>query len=214
MQAQTNFDKAEICFNQSKIDLAQPLFENYLKENPNDLKTLEYLGDIHGKLEHWDKAIFYYKKLKILNPKEANYQFKYGGVLGMKAKNANKFAALSMVKDVKTSFENAIQLNSKHIEARWALIELYIQLPGIAGGSERKARKYSDELLAISPVDGYLSKGRIEVYFENYDKAEIQLLKAYVLGNSKTTYLKLYDLYQNKLKDKQKALALKKEFEK
>jgi tetratricopeptide (TPR) repeat protein len=214
MQSQTNFDKAENYFKQSKLDLAQPLFENFLKENPNDLKSIEYLGDIHGKLEHWDKAIFYYKKLKLLSPNEANYQFKYGGVLGMKAKNANKFAALSMIKDVKTSFENAIKLNPKHIEARYALIELYLQLPAIVGGSERKARKYSDELYQISLIDGYLSKGRIEEYLENFDKAEIQLKKAHEMGNSKITYLKLYDLYQNKLKDYKKALNFKKEFEK
>ena len=31
MQSQTNFDKAEKYFKESKIDLAQPLFENYLK---------------------------------------------------------------------------------------------------------------------------------------------------------------------------------------
>ena len=214
MQSQTNFDKAENYFKQSKLDLAQPLFENYLKENPKNLKTLEYLGDINGVLQNWDKAIFYYKKLKTLKPTEANFHFKYGGVLGMKAKNANKFAALGMIPEVKSSFEKAISLNPKHIEARWALIELYLQLPGIVGGSERKARKYADELAVFSTVDGFLAKGRIEVYFENYDKAEIQLLKAYETGKSKTSFLKLYDLYQNKLKDYKKALELKKEFEK
>jgi hypothetical protein len=32
---------------------------------------------------------------------------------------------------MKSSFEKAISLNPKHIESCWALIELYIQLPGI-----------------------------------------------------------------------------------
>ena len=194
MNSQSNFDKAENYFKQSRLELAQPLFENFLKDNPNDFKTLEYLGDIQGKQEHWDKALSYYKKLKVLNPKNADYQYKYGGVLGMKAKNSNKFAALSMVKDVKTSFENAIKLNPKHIEARYALIELYMQLPGIIGGSERKARKYSDELLTFSPVDGYLSKGRIEEYFENFSKAAIQYKKAYEIGDSKIALQKLNEL--------------------
>ena len=149
----------------------------------------------------------------MIKPTDANYYFKYGGVLGMKAKNANKLSALGMIPEVKSSFEKAIALNPKHIEARWALIELYLQLPGIVGGSERKARKYADELLTISPIDGYLAKGRVEVYFENYDKAEAQLLKAFEIGKSKTAYQKLYDLYQNKLKDYKKALVLKNQFE-
>ena len=214
MQAQTNLEKAEAYFKSGKFVQALPLFIDLLSENPNNVQTLEYLGDIHGSLQNWDKAISYYKKLKTLKPAEANYHFKYGGVLGMKAKDANKFTALRLIPEVRKSFEKAIELNPKHIQARWALVELYIQLPGIAGGSERKARKYSDELLAISPVDGYLSKGRIEVYFDNYDKAEIQLLKAYEIGNSKTSYSKLYDLYQNKIKDYKKAFNLKKRFEK
>ncbi len=214
MLAQTKLEKAETYFKAGKLAQALPLFVELLSDNPSNLETLEYLGDIHGSLQNWDKSIAYYKKLKTLKPTEANYHFKYGGVLGMKAKNANKFSALAVIPEVKKSFETAIDLDPKHIQARWALIELYIQLPGIVGGSERKARKYSDELLAISKVDGYLSKGRIEVYFENYDKAEIQLLKAYEIGNSKTTYLKLYDLYLNKLKNIKKALDLKKEFEK
>ena len=45
---------------------------------------------------------------------------------------------------------------------------IYIQLPGIVGGSETKAIKYSNELLKLSPVDGYLSRGQIEEYFERY----------------------------------------------
>jgi tetratricopeptide (TPR) repeat protein len=214
MVSQTNFDRAEKFFQQNNFAAAKPLFEDFLKENPNHLKSLEYLGDMYGAEKNWDKSKNYYEKLKTLKPTEANYFFKYGGVLGMKAKNANKFAALGMIPEVKASFEKAITLNPKHVQARWALVELYIQLPGIVGGSERKARKYSDELLAISPIDGYLSKGRIEEYFDNYDKAEIQFKKAHEIGKSKTTYLKLYNLYTTKLKQPEKAAELKKEFEK
>ncbi len=214
MVSQTNFDRAEKFFQQNNFASAKPLFEDFLKENPNHLKSLEYLGDMYGAEKNWDKSKYYYEKLKTLKPSEANYFFKYGGVLGMKAKNANKFAALGMIPEVKSAFEKAIILNPKHLQARWALVELYIQLPGIVGGSERKARKYSDELLAISPVDGYLSKGRIEEYFDNYDKAEIQFKKAHEIGKSKMTYLKLYNLYITKLKQPEKAAELKKEFEK
>lgn len=49
---------------------------------------------------------------------------------------------------------------------------LYIELPGIVGGSERKAQKYADELMQLSKVDGYLANGYINEYFERYQKAE------------------------------------------
>ncbi|TDE42485.1 hypothetical protein E0I26_13500 [Flavobacterium rhamnosiphilum] len=205
MWAQSDFDKAEKLYKADKIDQAESIFESVLKTNSSDLKTIEYLGDIAGYYKSWDKAIIYYKKLKVLKPSEANYHYKYGGALGMKAKESNKFKALGMIDEVKGSFEKAISLNPKHIESRWALIEIYIQMPGIVGGSESKAIKYSNELLRLSPVDGYLSRGHIEEYFKRYRVAEQQYRKAILAGGSKTSYQKLASLYKNKMREPEKA---------
>ena len=205
MWGQSDFEKAEKLYKADRMDQAEVAFESVLRSNPSDLKTIEYLGDIAGHDKLWDKAIGYYKKLKQLKPSEANYYYKYGGALGMKAKDSNKFKALGMIDEVKESFEKAIKLNPKHLEARWALIELYIQLPGIVGGSESKAIKYSNELLRLSPVDGYLSRGHIEEYFKRYKTAEQQYKKAIMAGGSKTSYQKLASLYKNKMRDPEKA---------
>ena len=198
--SQSDYGKAEKLFEVGKYDQARPVFESFLKENPSHLKTLEYLGDIAGHQKSWDKAIVYYQKLKQLKPSEANYYFKYGGVLGMKAKESNKFAALGMIGEVKESFEKAIELNPKHIEARWALVMIYIQLPGIVGGSETKAIKYSNELLKFSPVDGYLSRGQIDEYFKRYPAAEQQYKKAIAAGSTKVGAQMLDNLHKNKMK--------------
>ena len=208
MWSQSNFEKAEKLFQEQKYEQAQTMFESLISSNPSDLKSIEYLGDIAGQSQSWDKAIVYYKKLKSLKPLEANYYYKYGGALGMKAKDANKFKALGMIDEVKGSFEKAITLNPKHIEARWALIELYIQLPGIIGGSESKAIKYSNELLQISAVDGYLSRGHIDEYFKRYEAAEKQYKKAISLTDSKTSYNKLANLYKNKMRAPEKAKSV------
>ena len=208
--SQTNFEKAVKLFKEKKYTEAKGLFESYLKSAPNHQKTIEYLGDIAGSTKKWDIAIDHYKKLKNQNPNSANYWFKYGGAMGMKAKSASKFKAIGMIDDIENAFLTAATLDKKHIETRWALVIFYIELPGIVGGSEKKATKYADELLAISKVDGYLAKGYIDVYYKRYKAAEINLLKAHQIGKSATTYAKLYDLYINKLKDKAKALNLKK----
>jgi len=199
MWSQSNFSKAEKLFEAEKYDQAQPVFESFLKENPSHLKTLEYLGDIAGHNKSWDKAMVYYRKLKQLKPSEANYYFKYGGVLGMKARESNKFKALGMIGEVKASFEKAIELNPKHIEARWALVTIYIQLPGFVGGSESKAIKYSNELLKLSPVDGYLSRGQIDEHFGRYSAAEQQYKKAIAAGSTKVGGQMLANLYKNKM---------------
>jgi tetratricopeptide (TPR) repeat protein len=207
-----SFEKGEKLFVEGKFDQAQAVFESCLKTNPSNLKTIEYLGDIAGYNKSWDKAISYYKKLKTLKPNEANYYYKYGGALGMKSLEVSKFKALGMMSEIRASFEKAIALNPKHIEARWALIELNLQLPGIVGGSETKAIKYSTELREISPVDGYLSRGHIEEYFNRYPAAEQQYKRAILIGKSKICYQKLADLYKNKMKQPDKANKVLEEY--
>jgi tetratricopeptide (TPR) repeat protein len=206
--SQTDFEKAERLFLSKNFDQSRILFENILKENPNNIKTVEYLGDIAGQNKSWDNAIYYYKKLKQLKPSEANYHYKYGGVMGMKAKESNKFKALGMISDIKSSFEKAISLNPKHIEARVALVELCLQLPGIVGGSEKKALQYANEIAQISPVDGYLSKGHIAEYFGRYKEAEIQYKKATEISKSKNSFRILANLYKNKMGQPEKAKSI------
>lgn len=212
--AETDFEKAEKLFKQEKFEQAKLLFESVLKDNPNNYKSVEYLGDIASHQQKWDEALKQYKKLKTQFPATANYHYKYGGALAMKAKIVSKLKAFGLLDEIENSFLTAAKLDAKHIDARWALVVFYIELPGIVGGSETKAQRYSNELMALSKVDGYLSKGYIDEYFGRYKKAEINYLKAHQIGNSKTTFQKLYQLYLKKFKDKTKADKLKEQFDK
>jgi len=211
--SQSNFEKAEKLYHAKKYDEARVVFEEVLKSKPSDIKTIEYLGEITAHQKAWIKGAEYFKKLKELKPTEADYFYKYGGCLAMRAMEVNRLKALGMVGEMKESFEKAIVLDPKHLPARWALIEIYLQLPGIFGGSESKAILYSNQLAQLSPVDGYLSKGRIDVYFKRYTAAEKNFIKAHEIGKSKTTFQKLYNLYLNNLKDTKKAKELKQKFE-
>jgi hypothetical protein len=46
------------------------------------------------------------QKLKQIKPSEANYSYKYGGALGMKALEVNKFKALGMIGEIKSHLKN------------------------------------------------------------------------------------------------------------
>ncbi len=211
--SQSNFEKAEKLYDQGKFSLARPVFEAVLIDNPNQIKAIEYLGDISVQFKEWDKAIAFYQKLKILRPKEANYYYKYGGALGLKSKEGGKWVAIRLIGEMKESFEKALVLNPKHIEARWAMIEYYLQVPALFGGSEKKAQRYADELIKLSPVDGYLSKGRIDEYFERYKSAEKNYIKAIEISGSKITYERLLALYKVKLHNSDKAKKILEQYQ-
>jgi len=203
--SQNDFQRAEGYFKLEKFAQAKPIFETHLKQNPKDKQTLEYLGDIAIHTKKWDDALTYYKALVQEEESNANYHYKYGGALGMKAISVNKLLASTYIGDIKREFELAAKLDPKHIDTRWALVEYYLQLPGILGGSEKKAIDYANELLAISPVDGYLANGHIAEYSKRYKDAEQFYKKAVGVGGSPLTYEKLISLYE---KDNQPAKAL------
>lgn len=211
---QSDIEKAKILFHQKKYDEAIVLLEKAIIKDVNHVEANELLGDIYGQQMLWDQSIKHYRIIRDLQPKNANFHYKYGGSLGLKAKSINKFKALGLIDDVKLAFETAAKLDPNHIDTRWALVMFYVELPVIVGGSETKALNYADELMKLSKVDGYLAKAHIDSYYKRYLAAEKNYLKAHEIGQSQTTYDKLYDLYLNKLKDKNKAQALSKTFKK
>ena len=210
-RSQTDFETAEKWYKVGNYNLAKPVFEKIARENPKHYKSIEYLGDIAGFSYDWNLAMSYFKTLKTAKPNDADVHFKYGVAISMIAKG-NKFKAISLVGDIKTSFEKAIFINPKHVDSHWALIEYYLQVPAILGGSQQKATYYANQLASISNVDGYLSKGRIAEHYKRYHAAEKYYRKAIDAGHSKTTYQRLADLYKNKMNSPEKARAVLEEY--
>lgn len=136
---------------------------------------LDKLGESYAYQEDWDKAIATYKKLTSLVEHDPIYFFKYGGVLAKKAQSSNPFVGLTLLGRIKSSFNKTLTLNPNHIGAHWALIDLYVSLPGIVGGSYNKAYELAKELKTISPLDGYLAMG----YIYEYDGEPLKAKSSY-----------------------------------
>lgn len=193
-------------FNNKQFAKAEQIISDHLESHPDDINSIELLGDSYGHQRKWDEAILNYKKLVDHDETNANFHYKYGGALGMKALTVSKIRALGIIGDVKHSFLNAAELDPKHIDARWALVELYMQLPGIIGGSKRKSLKYAEELEQLSKVDGYLAKGYIYEYDNQPNLAETYYKKAITEGGSLTCFEKLTELYETQ-KEPEKAVS-------
>ena len=161
LEAQTYSQEIDSLFALKKYDQAIQKIEIYLLKTPKDLELLELIGDAYGFKSEWNLAGSYYKILTDTDAANARYFYKYGGVLGKLAKEGPKLNAISLISKVKTLFHKAAALDSMYIEARWALVELYTQLPGFLGGSYKKALRYADELEQISALNGYFSKAYI-----------------------------------------------------
>ncbi|NMH87756.1 tetratricopeptide repeat protein [Flavivirga algicola] len=194
---QSNLNDVDALIQKKQFKKAEQLVSDYLELHPNNLKAIELLGDAYGHQKKWDDAIFQYEKLVVYEETNANYHYKYGGALGMKALSISKLKALGIIGDVKGAFLKAAELDKNHIPTRWALVELYMQLPGIIGGSKSKSLHYAEELEVLSKVDGYLAKGYIYEYDDEPKLAEKYYKMAIKEGGSVTCYNKLTTLYEN-----------------
>ena len=199
---------------QKQFVKAQDTLQKILKNRPNNLEAIELLGDVYCNQVDWDNAIEQYEKLLELKSDVANYQYKYGGALGMKALSVNKLKAIVYLGDMEDAFLKAADLDPNHIETRWALARFYMHVPGILGGSKDKAWKYTDELMKLSPVDGYLSKGHYYEDEDEFEKAESYYKHAIKIGESFTCYQHLSDLYLKFKKPEQALKAMETYYEK
>ena len=149
----------------------------YAEQFPSDLNSLEVLGDLYGSYGKWEKASEIYSQLKQRDPYNANYHFKYGGVVGMMAREGSKFKALSRVNEAKKAFTKAEILDPKHWQVQWAQVELYSQLPAILGGSYEKAWVHAERLEQLSKINGYFAKAYLLDLQQSTENSKIYSLK-------------------------------------
>lgn len=166
-----------------EIQNAQKILEKRIKIDPNDWKAMAYLGEIAGFKKNWDKAIDYYKVVVANNPSNAEYNFKYGGAMAMKVLEVSKLKALIYIPDLKKHLEKAAQLDINHVRSRRALVELYMELPSMLGGSEAKATKYANELKQIDLLEAALAHAFIYKKSRNEKQAALNFKQALSLSD-------------------------------
>ncbi len=194
LYAQEDITKAQNHLEKGEINQSRTILLSHLDSNPQDLKANLILGDIASFEKKWDLALSYYKKLLIKDPSNADYNFRYGGVLGLKAIYVSKIKAVVYVPDIKKYLEKAADLDPSHVKSRRALVELYMQLPMLLGGSEAKAQRFANELKNVAPLEAALSQAFILNETGKKDEAKFLIQKSLVqikkpYTSSKENYL-------------------------
>src|SRR5438128_758952 len=104
-----------------------------------------------------DTAIDLFKQAIAKSPKNAVAHYRLGDVYGDVALKAGLFSQMSLANKCKDEFLAAVALDPNYYEARLGLLEWYLQVPGIAGGSEAKAIEQAAEIKKRDPFRGHLA---------------------------------------------------------
>ncbi len=129
---------------------------------PENGPLLLWLGKSYLKLRKWDDAIRELEKAAQCDPSNAVYHLWLGRAYGHKAENSSFLAALGPARHVGREFETAVRLDPENLDARFDLLEFYLNAPGLLGGGKDKAVDQAAEIARISPLAGY--SARAEIY--------------------------------------------------
>jgi tetratricopeptide (TPR) repeat protein len=108
-----------------------------------------------------DAAINLFKQAIAKSPKNAVAHYHLGDAYGDAALKAGLFSQMSLANKCKDEFLAAVALDPGYYDARLGLLEWYLQVPGIAGGSEEKALEQAAEIRKRDSLHGHLAYASI-----------------------------------------------------
>lgn len=105
-------------------------------------------------------------------PDSAKCHHALGRLYGAAALSSGLVNGIKYASRIKDEFAKAVLLDPKDFESRRDLNQFYLQAPGIAGGSVRKAIENSDALGKINAAQGQLLRAEIHIYETEFESAE------------------------------------------
>ncbi|MDR9456383.1 MAG: hypothetical protein RI572_03135 [Salegentibacter sp.] len=178
--AQRSFEDGVNLLKKGEIQQAKSILLEYKEKE----EAIDLLGDIASFNKNWDKAIEFYRDLVDRDPDSAEYNFKLGGALGMKALEGSKFQAALLVPEMKKSLLTAAELDPQHVEVRRVLVEFYMQIPSLLGGGKNAAMEYVKELEEINKVEAHLARAYIYKTQEESEAFQEEIGKAITVAVS------------------------------
>ena len=156
-----------------KLAELESLAREKLAKNTKDDVALWYLsrfvaGDAKKREELIPRAEQCIKDL----PQSARCHSALGSMYGAAAMSAGITAGLKYAGNIKEMFQKAVELDPKHFDMRRDLNQFYLQAPGLAGGSVRKAIQNSTDFAKVDPARAQLLRAEVHIYEKEFDKAE------------------------------------------
>jgi len=159
-------------FEAKKFSEAKQFFASYTKNNAKDQVAAYYQGRLFLRDGNYDKAIDWFEKAAKLDENNSDYHLWLGRAYGVKAQRAGMLKKASAAKNIKNSFERAVELNPANLDARMGLVQFYAFAPGIMGGSKDKAREQAEAIKQQNAHQGYLAFGLIHAMNKQFVEAE------------------------------------------
>ena len=126
-----------------------------------------------GRLE---EAVKLGERCVAAHPQVSNCHLALGNALGTKAVTAGIMSAIGYAGTIRDSFKKAVELDPQNMDARFSLLQYYMEAPGIVGGGTGKALALAAQTAALNADAGKLMMARLDTSDDKMAKAEAMLL--------------------------------------
>jgi tetratricopeptide (TPR) repeat protein len=154
----------------------ESLARERLAKNPKDDIALWYLGrQFAGDAKKRDELIPRAEQCIKDLPQSSRCHNVLGSLYGAAAMSAGVTAGLKYAGSIKDMFLKAVELEPNNFDLRRDLNQFYLQAPGLAGGSVRKAIENSAAFAKFDALRAQLLRADVHIYEKEYSKAEALL---------------------------------------
>lgn len=141
------------------------------RSEPDNAEAFSLLGRAQLRAGDPEAAVESLERAVKLDPTKAERHYLLGQAYGSNINNVGMLSKLGYAGKIRSAFARAVELDPDHINSRFALLQYYLQAPGIAGGSEDKARAQAAEIARRNPARGHAARAQLLQYEEKPDEA-------------------------------------------
>lgn len=127
-------------------------------------------------------------------PQQAGCHFAMATLQGMEIMGGGVLKGLSLAGKVRGNLQRALELDPQLFDARLALSQFYLKLPGIVGGSVSKARELAQSIETSQPEQARLLRAKLAYHDKQWAETE-KLLQAVKPGSDLTLQGALRDAW-------------------
>lgn len=129
-----------------------------------------------GPASRFDEAVKLGEQCVAAHPQQSDCHLAFGNALGAKAMNAGIISAMGSAGTIRDAFKKAVELDPHNSDARFSLLEYYMQAPALVGGGKAKAQALVTQTSAVNPEAGKLMLAQLDLADGQVAKAEATLL--------------------------------------
>jgi len=181
-QAQSDTDyllqQGRAALEKNDFEQAFQAFEKAHLASPSDPEPAYWLARLELSRGNAQRAVNLLETVTSKSADHAEYQYWYGTALAANINNLGKLKQLSQARRMRKAWERAIAIDPGHLPARIGLLQYYLQAPGIAGGSRKKALAMAEELTKLDKIAGFRAMVAIHLNDKEYEKAIKVLVQA------------------------------------